>query len=65
MDTLAKEGNTRRGGLIHIPYLPEQAARNPGQPSMSLDVIIRGLKLAVETALYYKEDEKSCGGTLC
>ena len=65
MDTLAKEGNIRRGGLIHIPYLPEQAARNPGQPSMSLDVIIRGLRLAVETAIYYKEDEKSCGGTIC
>ena len=65
MDTLAKDPQKRRGGLIHIPYLPEQAARNPGQPSMSLDVIIKGLKLAVETAILYEEDEKSCGGTIC
>ncbi len=24
------------GGFIHIPYLPEQVARLPGQPSMAL-----------------------------
>ena len=38
-----------RGGFIHVPALPEQAARNPGQASMALDTIVAGLKVAVET----------------
>jgi pyroglutamyl-peptidase len=38
-----------RAGFIHVPALPEQAARNPGQPSMALDTIVGGLRVAVET----------------
>ncbi len=37
-----------RGGFIHVPGLPEQAARNPGQASMALDTIVAGLKAAIE-----------------
>lgn len=36
----------RRGGFIHLPFLPEQ-----GTPSMLLADMVRGLKLAVECAL--------------
>jgi pyroglutamyl-peptidase len=37
-------------GFIHIPYIPEQAAgAKPPRPSMSLDYIVRGLKIAIET----------------
>lgn len=46
---LHEQGDTSRGGFVHIPYLPEQAVRNPGQPSMALEVIIRGLTILVET----------------
>ena len=35
-----------RGGFIHVPFLPEQ-----GAPSMQLNDIVSGLRLAVETAL--------------
>ena len=35
-----------RGGFIHVPYLPEQ-----GAPSMHLNDMVAGLRLAVETAL--------------
>jgi pyroglutamyl-peptidase len=47
MHRLAAEGNTRRGGFIHVPYLPEQAARLNGQPSMALEIILRGLEAAL------------------
>ena len=35
-----------RGGFIHVPFLPVQ-----GAPSMQLNDIVSGLRLAVETAL--------------
>ena len=38
-----------RAGFIHVPALPEQAARNPGQSSMALETIVTGLKVAIET----------------
>jgi len=47
MHHLAAEGDTRRGGFIHVPYLPEQAARLGGQPSMALETIVRGLEAAL------------------
>lgn len=65
MHLLAQEGNTRRGGFVHIPYLPEQAARNPIQPSMSLEIIVRGLELALEAAVKTLDDIKETGGKIC
>jgi pyroglutamyl-peptidase len=37
-----------RGGFIHVPFLPEQAARHRGAPSMALETIVAGLLAAVE-----------------
>ena len=37
MDLLAHDSRQRRGGFIHVPYLPEQAARLKDQPSMPGD----------------------------
>ena len=54
-----------RGGFIHVPYLPEQAARLKDQPSMALETIVAGLKAAVETAVENEEDAKVSGGTEC
>ena len=53
-----------RGGFIHIPYLPEQAARFPGAPSMSLETMIAALRIAVSTALAVKRDIAETGGQL-
>ena len=64
MHLLAREGNKRRGGFIHIPYLPEQAARLGNQPSMGLDSIVRGLEIAIETAITHAGDVKLTGGTI-
>ncbi|HTD04401.1 pyroglutamyl-peptidase I [Undibacterium sp.] len=51
-----------RGGFVHIPYLPEQAARHAGAASMALDTIVSGLKLALETAVAVTDDVKLQGG---
>jgi pyroglutamyl-peptidase len=48
MRHLAAEGNVRRGGFIHMPYLPEQAARLTGQPSMALETMLAGLVAAID-----------------
>lgn len=37
-------------GFIHVPFLPEQAVgKNENCPSMPLDIIVRGLEIALET----------------
>lgn len=58
----ALAGTPARGGFIHIPYLPEQAAAHPGAASMSLETIVAGLRLALETALTATEDIVETGG---
>ena len=53
MHTLAtrRELKHTRGGFIHVPWLPEQ-----GTPSMPLDEIVRGLRLAVRCAMLVQHD---------
>ncbi|MBN8889630.1 MAG: pyroglutamyl-peptidase I [Rhodospirillales bacterium 70-18] len=36
-----------RGGFMHLPYLPEQAANHPKAPSMALDCIVRGIEIVL------------------
>ena len=62
MHHLAGEGNIRRGGFFHIPYMHEQAARIGGQASLSLDTIVRGLECAIEASLLVNQDIKEVGG---
>jgi pyroglutamyl-peptidase len=54
--------STVRGGFMHIPFLPEQAARHPGAPSMALAEIVRGLRVGVEAALKQRRDVRQGGG---
>jgi pyroglutamyl-peptidase len=64
MHLLAAEGGRRRGGFIHVPYLPEQAARVGGQPSMGLETLVRGLEIAVAAAAGHATDIEAGAGTL-
>lgn len=48
-----------RGGLIHVPWLPEQ-----GQPSMHVDEIVRGLEIAIGCALATHHDIRKEAGAL-
>lgn len=38
-------------GFMHLPWLPEQASGHPGQPSMPLETMVRGLRAALTTAV--------------
>jgi len=48
-----------RGGMIHVPWLPEQ-----GQPSMRVDEIVRGLELGITCALATRHDIRKEAGAL-
>ena len=53
MHALATKRGFKRthGGFVHVPYLPEQ-----GEPSLPLAEVVRGLRLAVATALATPRD---------
>jgi len=53
-----------RGGFIHIPFLPAQAARFPGEPSLSLEMGMAALRIAVSTSLRVRDDVREAGGQL-
>lgn len=61
---LASKKRGVRAGFMHIPYMPEQAAAIPGAASMALDDVIRGLQLAVATAIATEVDRKLQAGAL-
>ncbi|ROZ72068.1 pyroglutamyl-peptidase I [Ramlibacter sp. WS9] len=48
-----------RGGFIHVPWLPAQ-----GQPSMRLDEIVQGIKVAIACALVTAQDIRKEAGSL-
>ncbi|RYE64945.1 MAG: pyroglutamyl-peptidase I, partial [Oxalobacteraceae bacterium] len=50
-----------RSGFIHVPFLPEQVVVS-GQPSMALDKMVKGLRVAVETAWQTSADLAEAGG---
>ncbi len=52
-----------RGGFIHIPYAPNQAARHPGAPSVPVDTVIAALRIAVLTALNTGKDRRIPAGS--
>jgi pyroglutamyl-peptidase len=54
-----------RGGFIHIPYLPEQAAALGAQPSMTQETVISGLKTILKTIIATPKDISAVGGTIC
>ncbi|MBT0725086.1 pyroglutamyl-peptidase I [Rosenbergiella sp. S61] len=52
-----------KGGFVHIPYIPQQAAMHPGSASMAAETVKQGLKIAISTALRVEVDECKTGGT--
>jgi pyroglutamyl-peptidase len=53
-----------RGGFIHLPMLPEQAAAWVGTPSLSLDTMVRGVRAAITATLSGEGDAARDGGTV-
>lgn len=62
MSTLATAPSIR-GGFIHVPFVPEQAARiGDDCPSLPLEVIVRALEIAIETSLTTQNILHAVGG---
>lgn len=53
-----------RGGFIHLPALPQQAAAQPGMPSMALELQVKGIEVALHTALTVQQDLVETAGQL-
>ena len=45
-----------RGGFLHVPYLPSQAACLSGAPSMALDQIVQGIEIVLRVAAARTDD---------
>ena len=57
----ALAGSGVRSGFIHIPTLP-QLAQESGVPSMALETMVQGLRIALITALNTEHDVLETGG---
>ncbi len=53
-----------RGGFLHIPYVPEQAARVGGAPSMSVADIARGIEIILEVSAATTADLRTVEGRI-
>ena len=53
-----------RGGFVHVPYLPQQAARHDNAPSMALPTMIEAIRLCIEAALTTGDDLHYAAGTV-
>jgi len=60
---LATQPRHARGGFIHVPYLPAQAARHPGAPSLPLATMVEAIRICIEAALLTRDDLHFAGGS--
>lgn len=64
MHLLATRHPDVRGGFIHVPYLPRQAAQRKDAASMDIGTLSKGIGIAVEAALLHRSDLALPGGSL-
>lgn len=51
-----------KAGFIHIPFSPEQAARQPDAPSLDVETVVRALNVVLESCVRTEGDIKLGGG---
>jgi len=64
MEMAQERSGSMRGGFLHIPYVPEQAARLGGAPSMALDDIVRGIEIILEVSASRTDDLRLAEGRI-
>jgi len=57
-------GTEARGGFLHVPLLPEQVRAESPAPSMPLDRMVQGVRLALAVSLRERADLRTSGGTI-
>lgn len=58
LDWAAQTGWQGRAGFVHLPWLPGQVLNRPGQPSMELETMVRGVQAVLEGALAFPDEGK-------
>jgi pyroglutamyl-peptidase len=56
MHAAATDAARFRGGFLHVPYLPSQAAQAPRAPSMALEQIVEGIEIILAIAAARVDD---------
>ena len=64
MHLLATQRLPARGGFLHVPYLPSQAARFSSAPSMALDQIVQGIEIILQVAASRTDDIAAAEGAI-
>jgi pyroglutamyl-peptidase len=64
MDMVQDRSPVIRGGFLHIPYVPEQASRLGGAPSMALADIVRGIEIILEVSASRTTDVRTAEGRI-
>lgn len=64
MDIAESHPVSMRGGFLHIPYVPEQAARLGGAPSMSVADIVRGIEIILDVSASRESDLHTAEGRI-
>lgn len=60
---MAAQYHIAQSGFVHIPYLPEQAARQKNSPpSMARETLLQGLRIIIQTCAQYEKDIVEMGG---
>lgn len=57
-----KSSIAKKGGFIHVPYIPEQVIGKKNTPFMSLEMIAKGLEASIRALGKYDSDIKAVGG---
>jgi pyroglutamyl-peptidase len=65
MDMAVRHPIPMRAGFLHVPYLPEQAARlGSAAPSMALEDIVRGIEIVVAVSGARQSDLHTAEGSI-
>lgn len=64
MDMVSAQARPPRGGFLHIPYVPDQAARLGGAPSMAVGDIVRGIEIILEVSAARTTDMRTIEGRI-
>jgi pyroglutamyl-peptidase len=59
---LATKYSQKRGGFIHVPYIPEQVLEKKNTASMPLELIAKGFEMAIKAAVENETDIQVAAG---
>lgn len=62
---IAKHSIAKKGGFIHIPYMPSQIINKPNTPYMEKERMIKGVEIAIQCIAKYDQDIILSGGREC